>query len=62
MFILEEKGLQKENETSEERIGVIYFLFWTTTYQVFCISVFLIWLNILPWYGNVTYLAECTGK
>lgn len=62
MLILEEKGLQKENETSEERIGVIYFLFWTTSFQVFCISVFIIWLNILPWYGNVTYLAECTGN
>lgn len=61
MVVLEEKGLQMESETSEDRIGVIYFLFWSTTYQVICIFV-LLWLNILPWYGNVTNLEESVGN
>ena len=61
MNVLEERGLKMENETSGNKVNMVYFLFWTSTYQFICI-VFLIWVNILPWYGNVTNMQECVGK
>lgn len=52
MHVLEERGVKIDSETSGEQINLIYFLFWTSTYELLCV-VALFWTDILPWYGQV---------
>lgn len=57
MNVLEEKGLKMENKTSRKGINLVFFLFWTSTYQFLCVAL-LFWADILPWYGNVANVKE----
>ncbi|KAL9954561.1 hypothetical protein ACROYT_G042117 [Oculina patagonica] len=57
MNVLEEKGVKMENKTSRKGVNLVYFLFWTSTYQLLCVGS-LFWLDILPWYGNVDNIKE----
>lgn len=52
MRVLEERGVKTESGTSGKQINLVYFLFWTSTYELLCI-VALFWTDILPWYGDV---------
>ena len=61
MNVLEEKGVKMENKTSSKGINLVYFLFWTSLYQLLCVSS-LFWLDILPWYGSVDNVKEFGKK
>ena len=61
MNVLEEKGVKMENKTSSKGINLVYFLFWTSLYQLLCVSS-LFWLDILPWYGYVHNVKEFGKK
>lgn len=61
MNVLEEKGLKMENKTSRKGINLVFFLFWTSTYQFLCVAL-LFWADILPWYGNVANVKEFGRK
>lgn len=50
MNVLQEHGLKMKN-TSEEQINIVYYLFWTSVYELLGIALFL-WIDILPWYGD----------
>ena len=50
-----------ESQTSRRRINLVYFLFWTSLYQLICVGL-LFWLDILPWYGNVDNISEFAKK
>jgi len=55
MHVLEERGVKLENESSQEQINLVYFLFWTSFYELLCIC-FLFWTDILPWYGDLDHI------
>jgi len=57
MNVLEERGVKMENQSSRKGINLVYFLFWTSTYQLLCVATFF-WADILPWYGNVSNIKE----
>ncbi|XP_068731350.1 crt homolog 3-like [Montipora capricornis] len=57
MNVLEERGLKMESKTSRKGINVVFFLFWTSTYQFLCVAL-IFWADILPWYGNVDNISE----
>lgn len=57
MNVLEERGVKMENRSSKKGINLLYFLFWTSSYQLLCVGV-LFWLDILPWYGYVSNIQE----
>ena len=61
MNVLEERGLKMESKTSRKGINLVFFLFWTSTYQFLCV-VFLFWADILPWYGNVANIKDFGRK
>lgn len=46
-----------ESQSSKKGINLLYFLFWTSSYQLLCVGL-LFWLDILPWYGNVSNIQE----
>ena len=54
MRVFEERGVKMENNTgtSAEQINLVYFLFWTNTYELCCIALFF-WTDVLPWYGDL---------
>lgn len=51
MRVFEERGVKIEDDTSNEQINLLYFLFWTSTYELLCVVLF-IWVDFLPWYGD----------
>ena len=51
MRVYEERGVKKEDDTSNEQINLMYFLFWTSTYELLCVVLFF-WVDLLPWYGD----------
>ena len=51
MRVYEERGVKIENDTSNEQINLAYFLFWTSTYELLCVALF-VWVDFLPWYGD----------
>lgn len=51
MRVYEEHGVKKEDDTSNEQINLMYFLFWTSTYELLCVALF-VWVDFLPWYGD----------
>lgn len=51
MRVFEERGVKKEDDTSNEQINLLYFLFWTSTYELLCVVLFF-WVDFLPWYGD----------
>jgi len=57
MNVLEEYVVKMKNQTSRKGINLVYFLFWTSLYQLICVGS-LFWLDILPWYGNVDTISE----
>ncbi|PFX25296.1 hypothetical protein AWC38_SpisGene10053 [Stylophora pistillata] len=57
MNVIQEKGVKMENKSSKKGINLLYFLFWTSSYQLLCVGV-LFWLDVLPWYGNVSNIQE----
>jgi len=57
MNVISERGVKMENKTSRRKINLVYFLFWTSLYQLICVAL-LFWLDILPWYGNVDSISE----
>lgn len=57
MNVLEERGLKMESKTSRKGINLVFFLFWTSTYQFLCVAL-IFWADILPWYGNVDNISE----
>ncbi|KAL9954562.1 hypothetical protein ACROYT_G042118 [Oculina patagonica] len=61
MNVLEEKGVKMQNEMSRRGVNLVYFLFWTSAYQLLCVGS-LFWLDILPWYGNVDNIKEFGKK
>ena len=61
MNVIVERGVKMENQMSRRRINLVYFLFWTSSYQLICVA-FLFWLDILPWYGNVDSISEFAKK
>ena len=40
-----------QNEMSRRGVNLVYFMFWTSAYQLLCVAA-LFWVDILPWYGN----------
>ena len=61
MNVLEEYVVKMKNQTSRKGINLVYFLFWTSLYQLICVGS-LFWLDILPWYGNVDNISEFGRK
>jgi len=61
MNVIIERGVKMENQISRRRINLVYFLFWTSLYQLLCVGL-LFWLDILPWYGNVDSISEFRRK
>ena len=61
MNVIEEKGVKMESKSSKKGINLMYFLFWTSSYQLLCVGL-LFWLDILPWYGNVGNIQEFGEK
>ena len=61
MIVLEERGVKMENKGLEKGVNLVYFLFWTTSYESLCVAL-LFWANILPWYGNVDNINEFGRK
>ena len=61
MIVLSERGIKMESQTSKKGINLVYFLFWTSTYQLLCVATFF-WADILPWYGNVDSVNEFGRK
>lgn len=61
MNVISERGVKMENKTSRRKINLVYFLFWTSLYQLICVAL-LFWLDILPWYGNVDSISEFGRK
>jgi len=61
MNVLEEYVVKMKNQTSRKGINLVYFLFWTSLYQLICVGS-LFWLDILPWYGNVDTISEFGRK
>ena len=61
MNVLEEYVVKMKNQTSRKGINLVYFLFWTSLYQLICVGS-LFWLDILPWYGNVDNVSEFGRK
>lgn len=60
MNVLEERGVKmeiKESHGSKKGINLVYFLFWTSLYQLLCVSLFF-WADFLPWYGQVDNIKE----
>lgn len=57
MNVLEEKGVKMESRSSRKGVNLVFFLFWTSTYQLLCVALFF-WADILPWYGNVDNIRE----
>ena len=51
MRVYEERGVKIEDNTSNEQINLVYFLFWTSTYELLCVTLFF-WVDFLPWYGD----------
>ena len=51
MRVYEERGVKIEDDTSNEQINLMYFLFWTSTYELLCVVLFF-WVDLLPWYGG----------
>ena len=51
MRVFEERGVKIEDDTSNEQINLLYFLFWTSTYELLCVVLF-VWVDFLPWYGD----------
>ncbi|KAK2568824.1 hypothetical protein P5673_006868, partial [Acropora cervicornis] len=50
MNVLQERGVKMEN-SSEEQVNIVFFLFWTSTYELLSILL-LSWVDILPWFGD----------
>ncbi|XP_067031301.1 crt homolog 2-like [Acropora muricata] len=50
MNVLQERGVKMEN-SSEEQVNIVFFLFWTSTYEFLSILL-LSWVDILPWFGD----------
>ena len=64
MNVLEERGVKmeiKESKGSKKGINLVYFLFWTSLYQLLCVSLFF-WADFLPWYGQVDNIKEFGKK
>ena len=61
MNVISERGVKMENQTSRRKINLVYFLFWTSLYQLICVGS-LFWLDILPWYGHVDSISEFGRK
>ena len=61
MNVIEEKGVKMESQSSKKGINLLYFLFWMSSYQLLCVGL-LFWLDILPWYGNVSNIKEFGEK
>ena len=61
MKVLEERGVKMENEDSQEGVNLMYFLFWTSSYELLCVALFF-WADILPWFGNVKNINELRKK
>jgi len=51
MRVYEERGVKIEDDTSNEQINLVYFLFWTSTYELLSVALFF-WVDLLPWYGD----------
>ena len=64
MNVLEERGVKleiTESKGSKKGINLVYFLFWTSLYQLLCVSLFF-WADFLPWYGQVDNIKEFGKK
>lgn len=64
MNVLEERGVKMEiteSKGSKKGINLVYFLFWTSLYQLLCVSLFF-WADFLPWYGQVDNIKEFGKK
>lgn len=64
MNVLEERGVKMEiteSKGSKKGINLVYFLFWTSLYQLLCVSLFF-WADFLPWYGQVDNIREFGKK
>ena len=61
MNVLEERGVKMENKGSKKGVDLVFFLFWTSSYQLLCVALFF-WADILPWYGNVDNINEFGRK
>lgn len=51
MRVFEERGVKMEDSKSNEQINLVYFLFWTSTYELIGVALFF-WVDLLPWYGD----------
>ena len=61
MNVIEEKSLKLESVTSSRGINLVYFLFWTSVYQLLTVGLFF-WADIIPGFGNSKDISEFAQK
>ena len=57
MNVIEEKSLKLQDVTSRKRVNLIYFLFWTSLFQLITVGMFF-WADIIPGFGNTKNICE----
>ena len=55
--VIEEKSLKLKNVTSGKGVNLIYFLFWTSLFQLITVGMFF-WADIIPGFGNTKNISE----
>ncbi|XP_028395878.1 uncharacterized protein LOC114519903 [Dendronephthya gigantea] len=50
MNVIEERGLKMEITSAKSRVNLVFFLFWTSVYQLL-VALCLFWVDFLPEYG-----------
>ena len=61
MTVLQEKGVKMQHHASSERVNMVYFMFWTSFYQLLTAGT-LFWVDIIPWFGNAKNIYEFGRK
>ena len=61
MNVYEEKSLKLQNVMSRRKVNLVYFLFWTSLYQLLTVGL-LFWADILPGFGNVKNIDQFAKK
>jgi hypothetical protein len=60
MNVIEERGLKMQDSLSEQQVNIVFFLFWSSTYELF-VFLSLFWLDFVPVFGyadNFTHFLD----
>ena len=61
MNVWEEKALKLQDNQSKKGVNLVYFLFWTSLYQLLTVGAFF-WADIIPGFGNAKDIKQFGRK